>query len=96
MLHLVKIPVVSNPHPFQVNPGVSLLGTLEGFGFVTGFSFPDKELVFAWPAVSSRTGNVFDITADERNDFPVGHVVNGPYEVLYQSQESLATVNSLA
>jgi len=81
VLPFVKIHLVANAHPFQVNPGIGLLRAFEGFGFVSGFSFPDRELVFAWPAVSIMTGNGLDITADQRNDFPVGHVVASvPYE----------------
>jgi hypothetical protein len=45
------------------------------------------------PALSSRAGNSFNITADSFDDFPVGHVVvNGPYGVFYQSREQNPTV----
>jgi hypothetical protein len=72
---LSKIPLLPNAHPLQVNPRIGLLCTFERFSFVSGFSFPNKELMLSRPTVSSRTGYSFDITADDFNHFPVGHVV---------------------
>jgi len=73
---------VPNAHPLQVNPRIGLLRTFEGFGLVEGLSLPDKELVFAWPALSRMTGSGFDITDDRLDDFPGGHVVvNVPHEL---------------
>jgi hypothetical protein len=84
----IEIQFMANPHPIQVNPRISLLRTLEGFGFVSGLPFPDKELVCAWPAVSGMTGNGLDITADSFDDFPRCHVaVDAPCQVFYQRQE---------
>ena len=36
ILPFVKIPLVANAHPLQVNPGIGFLCTLEGFSFVIG------------------------------------------------------------
>jgi len=36
-----KIPLVANAHPFQVDPGIGFLCTLEGFAFVSGCPLPD-------------------------------------------------------
>jgi hypothetical protein len=36
VLPYFKVPLVSNTHPFQVNPGTGLLRTLERFTFVRG------------------------------------------------------------
>ena len=54
-LSVVKIHLVANTHPLQVDPGIGFLRTLEDFSFVSGFSFPDEELVLARPPLSSRT-----------------------------------------
>ena len=78
----LKIPLMANSHPLQVNPEIGFLRTFEGFGFVSGLPLPDKELVFARPAVSGMTGNGFDITADSLDHFSVGHgVVNVPHSI---------------
>ena len=61
-----------NPHPLQVDPGVGFLCTLEGFGFVSGWPFPDNSLVRSRSVLSSRARDGFDIAADQRNDFSVG------------------------
>ena len=66
---------MANAHPLQVNPGVGFLRTFEGFGFVGGWSFPDNPLVGSRPFLGSRARNGFDIAADQRNDFLVGHMV---------------------
>jgi hypothetical protein len=82
ILALVKIPLVANAHPLQVNPGIGFLCALEGFSLVSGWSLPDHPFVGSRPALGTRAGNGFDIAADQRNDFPVGHVVaNVPCEV---------------
>ena len=82
-------PLVANPHPTEVNPAIGFLCTFERFGFVSGVSFPDEELVIARPAVSSMTGNSFNITADDFNHFPVGHVVvDAPWDQLQRSPGS--------
>jgi hypothetical protein len=82
ILPVIKIPLVANSHPLEIDSGIGLLRAFEGFGFVSGFSFPDRELVFAWPAVSGMTGNGFDITADGLDDFPSCHVaVDAPSDV---------------
>jgi hypothetical protein len=46
---------------------------LEGFSFVSGWPFPNNPLVGSRPVLSSRTRDGFDITADQRDDFPVCH-----------------------
>ena len=59
--------------------GSAFSAHLRASSFVSGFAFPDKELVLPWPAFGWRAGNSFDITADSFDDFPVGHgVVNVP------------------
>jgi hypothetical protein len=40
----IKIPLIANAHPLQVDPGMGLLRTLEGFSLVGGFAFPDHPL----------------------------------------------------
>jgi hypothetical protein len=37
------------------DPGIGFLRTLEGFGFVTRWHFPDNPLVGSRPVMSSRT-----------------------------------------
>ena len=74
VLPYIKVPLVANAHPLQVNSGIGFLRTLEGFSFVSGLAFPYNLLVGARSVLSIRARNGFDITADERNDFPVGHV----------------------
>ena len=54
ILPYVKIPLVANAHPFQVDPGIGFLRTLEGFGFVSGWCFPDNSFVGSRPVLSSR------------------------------------------
>lgn len=72
-----------NPHPLEVNPGIGFLRTLEGFAFVSGFSFPDKEFMRCRPQLGCRAGNGFDITAGGLDDFSGGHVVfNVPFGVI--------------
>ena len=73
----LKIHFMPNPHPLQVNSWISFLRTLKGFGLVSGFAFPDKELVFARPVLGCRAGNGFDIAAHNLDDLPGGHVVVG-------------------
>ena len=52
---------------------------------MSGFSFPDKELVLAWAVLGCRAGNGFDVAADNLDDFPSGHVaVDAPSDVFYQ------------
>jgi hypothetical protein len=54
----------------------------DGFSFVSGWRIPDNTLVVSRPVLSIRACNGFDISADERNDFPVGQTVfNVPYDV---------------
>jgi len=80
ILPLVKIPLVANAHPLQVDPGIGFFCTLEGFSLVSGWPLPDNPFVGTRPVLGSRAGNGFDISADQRNDFPVRHVVvNVPY-----------------
>ena len=50
----VEIPPVTDAHPLQVNPGIGFLGTLEGFGLVRGWPFPDRPFVSARPVLSRR------------------------------------------
>jgi len=67
---------------------IGFLCGLEGFSFVSGLPFPDNPFVGTRPVLSSRAWNGFDITANQRNDFPVGHVVvDVPCGVFYQSWE---------
>ena len=88
ILPYIKIPLVPDAHPLQVDPGVGFLRTLEGFSLVGGFPFPDDPLVGSRPALSRRARYGLDITADQRNDFPFGHVVvNFPYGVFQQRRE---------
>ena len=54
ILPYVEIPLVPNPHPLQVNPGIGFLCTLEGFSFVSGLPLPDHPFVGSWPVLSSR------------------------------------------
>jgi hypothetical protein len=54
ILPFVKIPLVANAHPLQVDPGVGFLCTLEGFSFVSGRPFPDHPFVGSRPVLSSR------------------------------------------
>ena len=54
ILPYVKIPLVANAHPLQVNPGIGFLGTLEGFSFVRGYPLPDNPLVGSRPVLSGR------------------------------------------
>src|SRR5579862_20783 len=75
ILPMVEIHLVPNSHPFQVNPGISFLRTLERLSFVSGRPFPNCPLMRSRPAVSSRTGNGFNITANDFNHIPVGHGV---------------------
>ena len=55
ILPFVKIPLVANAHPLQVNPGIGFLSALEGFSFVRGWPLPDNplnrmiEMVFLMP-----------------------------------------------
>ena len=86
ILPCVKVLLVANAHPLQVDPGIGFLCTLEGFSFVSGWPFPDGPLVGSWPVLSSRARDGFDVAADQRNDFPVGHgVVNVPCGEFNQS-----------
>jgi hypothetical protein len=41
-LPLGEIPLVANPHPLQVDPGIGFLRTLEGFSFVGSWPLPDQ------------------------------------------------------
>ncbi len=63
-LSFVKIPLISNAHPLQVDPGVGFLCTLEGCRFVRGLPFPDNPLVGSRPVLSGRARNGFDVAAD--------------------------------
>ena len=38
ILPYIKVPLVPNAHPLQVNPGVGFLCTFEGFDFVNGLA----------------------------------------------------------
>jgi hypothetical protein len=62
-LPFLKVHLVPNPHPLQVDPGISFLGTLEGLSFVCGLPFPDKPLVSSWPGLSRWARNGLDIAA---------------------------------
>ena len=73
----VQIPLVANGHPLQVDPGIGFLGAFEGFGFVSGWPFPDEPLLGSWPVLGSRARDRFDITADKCDDFPGGHIEVG-------------------
>ena len=53
-LSVVKIHLVANTHPLQVDPGIGFLCTLEGLEFVSGISFPHSPLVGSRPTLSSR------------------------------------------
>jgi hypothetical protein len=51
--------------------------------------FPDHPFVGSWSVFTIRARNGFDITADKRDDFTVGHVVVViPRCEFYQSQEN--------
>ena len=54
ILPITKIPLVANPHPLKIDPGIGLLRTLEGFSLVSGWPFPDNPLVSSRPVLSSR------------------------------------------
>ena len=84
ILPYVKIPLVANAHPLQVDPWIGLLRTLEGFSLVCGRALPDHPFVGSWPVLSSRARNGFDLAVDQRNYFPVGHIVaSAPRGVFY-------------
>jgi hypothetical protein len=51
ILHFLKVHLMPNLHPLQVNHGIDFVRTFKGFGLVSGFAFPDKELVLAWPVM---------------------------------------------
>jgi len=88
ILPYVKIPFVPDPHPLPVDPGVGFLRTLEGFGLVRGWSFPNSPFVGTWPLLDTRARDSFDITADSLDDFPRCHVaVDSPSDVFYQDGE---------
>ncbi len=54
----------------------------EHASFCWTHTFPDHPFEGSRPVLSSRARNGFDITADQRNDFPVCHgVVNVPCDV---------------
>ena len=40
-LYCVEVHFMPNPHPFEVNPWIGLLCTLEGFAFVSRLPLPD-------------------------------------------------------
>ena len=71
----IKITLLADAHPLQVNPGIGFLRTFEGFGLVRGVPFPDDTLVGSRPVLGSRSRNGFNIAADGLNDFPRDHVV---------------------
>ena len=50
-LSVVKIHLVANTHPLQVDPGIGFLCTLEGFSFVSGLP---NLLVGSRPVLRSR------------------------------------------
>ena len=53
--------------------------------------FPDHPFVGSRSVLSIRARNGFDITADKRDDFPVGHVVvKHPIGIFYQSWRGAA------
>lgn len=52
VLPYIKVPLVANAHPLQINPGVGFLGILKGFGFVSGFAFPNKPFMSSWSGPS--------------------------------------------
>jgi hypothetical protein len=64
ILPFVKIPLVTNVHPLQVDPGIGLVCALEGFSFVSGCPLPDNPLVGSRPALGSRARDGFDIAVD--------------------------------
>jgi hypothetical protein len=53
-LPYVKIPLVANAHPLQVNPGIGFLSALEGFSLVSGWSLPYNPFLGSRPVRSSR------------------------------------------
>ena len=53
ILPVIKIPLVANAHPLQVNSGISFLCFLEGFSFVSGFPLPNKPFMSSWSRPSS-------------------------------------------
>jgi hypothetical protein len=77
-----KIPLVADAHPLQVDPGIGFLCLLEGFSFVSGWPLPDHPFVGSWPVLGTRARDGFDIAADQRDDFSVGHTVfKVPFDV---------------
>ena len=52
-LPVIKITLVADAHPLQVNPGIGFLRAFEGFSFVRGFSFPNKPFMSSWSGFSS-------------------------------------------
>ena len=73
ILPYIKIPLVPDPHPLKIYAGIGPLCTFEGFSLVSSLSFPDNGLMLSRPAVSTRPGNGFNITANDFNHLPVGH-----------------------
>ena len=61
-LPYVGIPLGANAHPIQVDPGIGLLGTHEGFGFVSSWTFPNCPLVGSRSVLGCQTGNGVAIT----------------------------------
>ena len=69
----VKIPLVANAHPLQVNPGVGFLCTLEGFSLVSGLLLPDNPL-------NRMIEMVFLMPGQEGWQHPVWNLNEGCYE----------------
>jgi hypothetical protein len=78
-LPIVKVHLVPNPHPFQVNSGIGLLRAFEGFGFVRDCPLPDDPFVGSRPVFGSRAGNGFDALADQSNDWHLTEMLSTPY-----------------
>jgi hypothetical protein len=55
ILPYIKIHLVANAHPLQVNPGIGFLCTSEGLSLVGGLALPDEELVLAWAVLGCRS-----------------------------------------
>jgi hypothetical protein len=53
-LPFVKISLVPNAHPLQVDPEISFLCAFEGFSLVSGCALPDHPFVGSRPVLSSR------------------------------------------
>lgn len=55
ILPYVKVHLVANTHPLQVNPGIGLLRILESWSLANSCSFPDNPSLGSRAVMSSRT-----------------------------------------